>query len=181
MRAFFGISLPSQIRREVKGFTDNIRSSLPRMKWVEEENLHITLRFMGEVDEGRIPEISSAAEDAAKSAKQFEVILGDLGAFPNPRKARVFWWGLDLGVEESTNLFTNLERNLVHSGFTPERKRYHPHITLARLRNPAPLPVDDFKPPEHLGFTASTFTLYRSTLTPQGPIYDILKEFKLDG
>ncbi|MBN2379284.1 RNA 2',3'-cyclic phosphodiesterase [candidate division WOR-3 bacterium] len=179
MRAFFGIGLPAQIRREVKGFTDNIRSSLPRMKWVEEENLHITLRFLSEVDEKRIPEISSAASKAAKAVKQFSTILGRLGAFPNSRKARVFWWGLARGAEDAGQIFNNLERNLVNSGFEPERKPYHPHITLARLRNPVPLPVDDFKPPEHLGFPASTFTLYQSILTPQGPIYKVIEEFRL--
>jgi len=151
------------------------------MKWVEADNLHITLRFLGEVDEGRIPDISSAAEDAAKYQKQFKVILGRLGAFPNPRKARVFWWGLEKGAEESATLFTNLERGLVAMGFNPERKRYHPHITLARLRNPTQLPIDSFSVVKDLSFTTDGFTLFQSTLTPQGPIYKIVKEFKLDG
>ena len=179
MRVFFGIGLPPQIHKQVKRFADSLKPQLPRMKWVEEENLHVTLRFVGEVDEARIPGISSAASQAASSSHRFDVVLGELGAFPNPRRARVFWWGLAQGAEESTALFKALEDNLVNRGFDKEKRRYHPHITLARLRYPAGLPLEEFSPPTGFSFTADRFTLYQSTLTPQGPIYKILEDFKL--
>jgi 2'-5' RNA ligase len=179
MRVFFGIGLPPQIRKQIKGFVDSLKPRLPRMKWVEEENLHITLRFLGEVDEARISSISSAANQAASAFRKFDVVLGELGAFPNPRKARVFWWGLAKGAEDSSALFKALEDNLVNQGFDKEKRRYHPHITLARLRYPAPLPLEGLSSPSGLSFTASSFTFYQSTLTPQGPIYKILEDFKL--
>lgn len=179
MRVFFGIGLPAQIRKQVKGFVDSLKPGLPRMKWVEEENLHITLRFLGEVEEARISSISSAASQSVSSSQRFDIVLGELGAFPNPRRARVFWWGLSRGAEESSALFTALEDNLVNRGFDKEKRRYHPHITLARLRYPASLSLEGLSSPSGLSFTASSFTLYQSTLTPQGPIYKILEDFKL--
>lgn len=179
MRLFFGIGLSPDIRSEVNSFSATLKAQLPKMRWVEARNLHITLRFLGEVDEKRIPEISSAAQEAARSITRFEIILGQLGAFPNSRKARVFWWGLAQGAEESIQLFKQLERNLVSAGFKPEPKRYHPHLTLARLRYPAPLPLDSLTVPEGLSLTVSSYVLYQSTLTPQGPIYKTIEEFKL--
>jgi 2'-5' RNA ligase len=182
MRVFFGIGLPLQIRKQVKGFVDGVKPQLPRMKWVEEENLHVTLRFLGEVDEARIAEVSSAALEASSSMRRFEIVLGGLGAFPNPRRTRVFWWGLSKGNEESTALFKSLESSLVKKGFAPEPKTYHPHITLARLNAPlAPLPLEELSAPGGLSFTCDAFTLYESTLTPKGPIYKIIEEFKLGG
>lgn len=179
MRVFFGIGLPPQIRKQVKGFVDSLKHQLPRMKWVEEENLHITLRFLGEVEEASVSSISSAASQAASSSHRFDIVLGELGAFPNPRRVRVFWWGLAQGAEESTVLFKALEDSLLNRGFEKEKRRYHPHITLARLRYPAGLSLEGFDSPSGLSFTASSFTLYQSTLRPQGPIYKILEDFKL--
>ena len=180
MRVFFGIGLPPDIRKQVGDFSESLKPRLPRMKWVEEKNLHITLRFMGEVEETRLTAIIGAARDAAEALSGFPITLGELGAFPNPRRARVFWWGLSEGAEESSNLFNRLEGCLVNEGFESEKRRYHPHITLARLRYPSPLRLDSFTLPEGLSFTASSFTLYQSTLTPKGPIYKIVEEFKLE-
>jgi len=149
------------------------------MKWVEEKNLHVTLRFLGEVEEARIHLVTGAARETASGLEGFRTELGSLGAFPNLRRAHVFWWGLSEGAEESMSLFDRLEERLVAQGIEAEKRRYHPHLTLARLRYPAPLPLESFSPPSGLYFTASSFTLYQSTLTPQGPTYKIVEEFKL--
>jgi len=149
------------------------------MKWVEEKNLHVTLRFLGEVEEAGIHLVTGAARETASGLKGFRTELGSLGVFPNLRRARVLWWGLSGGAEESMSLFDRLEERLVAQGFEAEKRRYHPHLTLARLRYPAPLSLEGFNPPSGLSFTASSFTLYQSTLTPQGPIYKIIQEFKL--
>lgn len=179
MRVFFGIGLPPDIREQVNGFSETLRTRLPRMKWVEEKNLHVTLRFLGEVEEARIHLVTGAARETASGLEGFRTELGSLGAFPNLRRARVFWWGLSGGAEESMSLFDRLEERLVAQGIEAEKRRYHPHLTLARLRYPAPLPLESFSPPSGLSFTASSFTLYQSTLTPQGPTYKIVEEFKL--
>ncbi|MQY71037.1 RNA 2',3'-cyclic phosphodiesterase [bacterium] len=180
MRVFFGIGLPPDIRKQVGDFSETLRTRLPRMKWVEAQNLHVTLRFLGEVEEARIHLVTRAAREAASGLEGFRMVLGSLGAFPNPGRARVFWWGLFQGAEESSNLFNRLEERLVDQGFESEKRRYHPHITLARLRYPSPLRLDSFTLPEGLSFTAPSFTLYQSTLTPKGPIYKIVEEFKLE-
>ncbi|MEA3311787.1 MAG: RNA 2',3'-cyclic phosphodiesterase [candidate division WOR-3 bacterium] len=179
MRVFFGIGLPPDIRKQVNSFLEALRTRLPRMKWVEEKNLHVTLRFLGEIEETKVPLVCAAARETASGLEGFRMALGSLGAFPDPRRARVLWWGLSQGAEESGQLFDRLEQRLVAQGIEAEKRRYHPHLTLARLRYPAPLPLESFSTPSALSFTASSFTLYQSTLTPNGPIYKIVEEFKL--
>jgi 2'-5' RNA ligase len=178
MRLFFGIGLPAYIRQQILVFTEILRPQLPRMKWVQAHNLHVTLRFLGEVEESRVASVCMQARDAAARLSQFQVTFGELGAFASPSRARVFWWGLSGGVPESTRLFNRLEEGLERLGFEPERNRYHPHLTLARLRYVDSLPLKSFSPPVGISFTASSFTLYQSSLTPQGPIYKIVEEFK---
>jgi 2'-5' RNA ligase len=179
MRVFFGISLPSQARRRLEEYTTKIRARLPRMKWVEAQNLHVTLRFMGEVADEQIPSIASAAREASLTISAFDILLGRLGAFPDSRRARVLWWGLEEGARQCQALFSSLEAKLIVSGFPREPKRYHPHLTLARLRDPQSLPIESFSTPSDLKFAARSFKLYKSTLTLQGPIYEIIEEFNL--
>jgi len=180
MRLFFGIGIPPNIRSEIDVFIQTLKPRLPRMKWVKAENLHITLRFLGDVEEAKLSVLGDAARGAQGSVSEFDAKLGGLGAFPAPGKARVVWLGLASGHEESAALFNSLEANLVKAGFPPERRRYHPHVTLARLRHPAPLPLEEFDPPV-LSFRAAAFTLYKSTLTPGGPIYEVIEEFEIGG
>lgn len=180
MRLFFGIGLPGGIGKEVYDFCESLKSKLPKMKWVEEENLHVTLRFLGEVDSSRLGSLSDAARKTSSSVKRFEILLGELGAFPNPRKARVFWLGLRKGSDETSGLFTALEERLVGAGFNAEGKSYHPHVTLARLSPPQSplLTLERLSIPSFPSFTCDKFTLYESVLTPKGPIYKVIEEFK---
>lgn len=180
MRLFFGIGLPSGIRKDVHHFCESVKNNLPRMKWVEEENLHVTLKFLGEVDESRLGSLSDAARKASGSVKEFDVLPGELGAFPNPKRARVLWLGLKRGAESAAKLFNVLEERLVDAGFEAEEKTYHPHITLARLSPPQSplLTLERLSIPSFPSFICSKFTLYESFLTPKGPIYKVIEEFK---
>lgn len=180
MRVFLGIGLPSQIRSRVKEFANSISPHLPRMKWVEEENIHITLKFFGETEPEKVDKISEILSTPLKSVKTFNVTLEKLGAFPNSKKARVLWWGLSEGETECVQLFAGIESTLVKQGFPKEEKTYHPHITLARLKFPQSLALDSLPAPTDLSFLATCVTLYESVLTPNGPIYTIIKEFSFD-
>lgn len=179
MRLFFGVGLPMGVRKEVWNFCSSIKEKLPRMKWVEEENLHITLRFLGEMEKEKLATLVRLSDEASRTTKAFPVTLGSLGVFPSHKRARVFWWGLSEGGEGCTGLFKRLEARLVDSGFTPEDKAFHPHITLARLNPPSTLAIEDFTTPAGLSFTCNRFTLYESVLRPQGPLYKTIKEFDL--
>ncbi len=179
MRLFFGVGLPMGVRKEVWNFCSTIKEKLPRMKWVEEGNLHITLRFLGEVEKEKLATLVRLSDEASRDTKAFPVTLGSLGAFPNHKRARVFWWGLSEGGEECVQLFRKLEARLVDSGFTPEDKAFHPHITLSRLNPPSTLAIEDYTTPKGSSFTCDRFTLYESVLRPQGPLYKTIKEFDL--
>jgi 2'-5' RNA ligase len=179
MRLFFGVGLPSGVRKEVRNFCSSVKEKLPNMKWVEEENLHITLRFLGEVDAEKNTSLIRLSDEASREIKAFPVTPGALGAFPNPERARVFWWGVSEGAQECTSLFEKLEARLVKNGFPAEEKAFHPHITLARLKFPAPLPLEKIRAYSFSPFTCNQFTLYESVLRPEGPLYKIVKEFRL--
>lgn len=179
MRLFFGVGLPMGVRKEVWNFCSTIKEKLPKMKWVEEENLHITLRFLGEVEKEKLSTLVQLSDELSRAVKAFPVMLGSLGAFPNPKRARVFWCGLSEGGEGCTRLFNGLEARLQDFGFAPEDKVFHPHITLSRLNPPSTLAIENLSPPPVLSFTCDRFTLYESVLRPQGPLYKTIKEFIL--
>jgi 2'-5' RNA ligase len=179
MRLFFGVGLPGRVRKEVSGFCASIKEKLPRMKWVEEENLHVTLKFLGEVEKEKLNALFHITEEATSDFNSFSASLGDLGAFPNPKRARVFWLGLKKGEKECMELFEKLEARLAKNKFPREEKSFHPHITLARLKFPESLQLEELSPPTDLIFFAESVTLYESVLTPKGPIYTIIKEFLL--
>ncbi len=167
------------LQREVSLYTSGIKANLPDMKWVGQENLHITVKFLGEVKASSISKISSVALKASRHLPAFNICLSNLGAFPNASRAKVLWWGLGEGATNVSSLFQTIDSALSLQGFSTDKKRFHPHITLARLRIPSRLSIESFNSPSGLSFSCLKFQLYQSTLTPQGPIYNVIEEFKL--
>ena len=159
MRCFFGVPLPASIRKKIAPVAKEILSNSANAKVVSEENLHITLRFLGDVEPAEI--LSSFT---GFTLEPFRVKLSDIGAFPNKRNPRVVWLGVSSGSEKLIELHNRIT-SLLHLG----SERFHPHVTLARLRSR----IEQFPEtiPELEPFEVSKFTLFSSTLTPSGPIY----------
>ncbi|MEA3332223.1 MAG: RNA 2',3'-cyclic phosphodiesterase [Pseudomonadota bacterium] len=168
MRLFIAIDLPKKIKDELA----LISFGLPQARWVQPEQLHLTLRFIGEVDGALFQELKSAL--ALVSGSSFPLLLQGLGCFPPRRDPRVLW----VGIEESAELMKlrkKVDSCLGKLGFPPEQRKFSPHITLARTAK-TPLTrvvrfLGDhalFRLPE---FVVSNFHLYSSTLTPKGALY----------
>jgi len=149
------------------------------LKLVKPENIHITIRFLGNISPGMVEKIFEAMKNV--DFKPFRVEIRGLGAFPGLRFPRVVWAGIKRGEEELKGIFEQLEPQLRKLGFQPDPKGFSPHITIARVRtgrNKGEL-VKKLKELIDLEigvFTAKCLRLKRSTLTPKGPLYTTLKE-----
>uniref|UniRef100_A0A7V3RHU9 RNA 2',3'-cyclic phosphodiesterase n=1 Tax=candidate division WOR-3 bacterium TaxID=2052148 RepID=A0A7V3RHU9_UNCW3 len=179
MRTFIGIEIPERQRKVIYEFWKEERSKNLPIKWVEFENLHITLKFLGEVDEKRMNEIIPALSSISKKTKGFLCQLENFGCFPGIRNPRVLWMGVSQGEREIINLAIELDDALSKYGFKKEEKKFHPHLTLGRIR--APFKIDEIidKNLKTESFRVNDFVLFKSTLLPSGPIYERLKTFDL--
>ena len=177
MRLFIAIDLPERIKHELAV----ISFGLPQARWVPPEQIHLTLRFIGEVDGALFKDLKSCLESVSGSS--FPLTLNGLGCFPPRRDPQVLWVGIEKSVELMA-LRKNVDSCLSKLGIAPEQRKFVPHITLARTRK-TPLArmarflIDHtlFRLPE---FTVSNFHLYSSILTPKGAQHRHEAEYLLD-
>ncbi len=179
MRTFIAIELEKESKDVVYKAQSRLRKKLKGVKWVEYENFHITLKFLGETDEKKLEGVKRVLKEIGAQVKKFEISGGDFGAFPSPRRARVLFFGIDEGKTDILRLFEKLERKLGNLGFERDNKPYHPHVTVGRGKRRF-FEVNDF-----LGLKApfkqkvKSVTLFKSTLTPDGPIYTVIMRGEL--
>ncbi len=135
-RLFIAIELPSNVRRTLKDHIDHLRDAIPdaRASWAREENLHLTLKFLGDMTLTSVERLSQATQRAASAVAPFEMIIGTSGAFPPNGQPRVLWIGIEDPAGELAVLHEVLEDQCVQAGFARENRPYHPHLTIARLR-----------------------------------------------
>ncbi|MEO1191693.1 MAG: RNA 2',3'-cyclic phosphodiesterase [Pseudomonadota bacterium] len=176
MRLFVALTLPDEVREQLAALEDR----LPGARWLDEESYHITLRFIGEVDGGQAEDI--AHELDRLDGRGFELSLAGLGHWGEGPRARALWAKVEK-TEPLSRLQQKVENALQRVGCEPERRRFSPHVTLARLRNTQ---AEDLHPfiARHgllrLGpFPVQDFVLYRSFLTGEGPIYQAAAVYPL--
>ncbi|KYH39874.1 MAG: hypothetical protein AYL32_014570 [Candidatus Bathyarchaeota archaeon B26-2] len=149
------------------------------LRLVNPKNIHITVRFLGEISPQMVDRVYQEMMKVSFSA--FKVELKGLGAFPNLHHARVVWTGIGRGAEELTSIFDQLEPNLRRLGFKPDRRGFSPHLTIARVRTRRAKDalarcIMDLSDYEFGIVSARCLRLKKSVLTPRGPIYSTLKE-----
>lgn len=179
-RLFIGIGLPDTYRQSLRPLIQSISGITDAsINWSKPDTWHLTLKFLGETDEARIPALKAAL--AAVDFTTFTLRAGGAGAFPDARRPKVLWLGLAEGGEQSAALARSIEDGLAALGIPREKKPFRPHLTLGRVRRPAPgdwTPVlDAAAAPPWPPFTAAHFTLWQSTLAPEGAIHTALAEF----
>lgn len=177
VRAFLAIELSEEIRERLKGVQDVLRTSSARMTFVAPENIHITVKFLGEVDTALLPRVMDAIRGV--SVAPFPVRAGRV-TVNDPKRPFTVWCTIsDGGV--SQELFSHIEDALEPLGFTREKRRFLPHATLARIKRSDPslsgvlarLDTEDYGE-----CTVTGISLKKSTLTPQGPVYEDLLEVR---
>jgi 2'-5' RNA ligase len=184
-RLFFAVELPRALKARVGEHIKHLRESFPRVRasWEKPEKIHITLKFIGEVEVSRVEELSRAAERAASTVKQFELTINTPGSFPPHGTPRVLW----LGVEDPSGQFSKLQHALedeaARAGFPREQRPFKPHLTLARIRVPQgarELAAAHRETPfEPQSFNVSELVLMRSELGPGGSRYTPLSQCPL--
>ncbi len=175
MRVFIGIPLPEETKRYLNDIEGEFKKCNCLVKWVQHTNLHITLKFLGETKEEKLPLINRAIEEASKNFSKITVGLRNFGFFPHEKSPRVFFVSVDKD-EILRRLAYALEERLEPLGFTPEH-RFKSHITLGRIKNKKNIECLIKKAKEIKltnSFCIDSIILYKSTLTPAGSIYDSL-------
>jgi len=181
IRSFIAVEIPATVRRSItRLIRDTIGFGYP-VRWTKEDNLHLTLKFLGDITETQVGEISSALSILADATPRFPFSLKGLGGFPSSRAARIVWVGAETGRENVTTLQRSLETELSPLGFKPESREFSPHLTIGRIRSPLDVIAIAATPFESEVFDIKSLVLFKSTLYPAGPIYDSLGEFLLAG
>ena len=179
IRSFIAIELPEDLKTELGRLQAKLKVDKPRIKWVSPDSIHLTLKFLGDVDPASIDKITQAMTEAVKGIPPFDLHVHQLGVFPNPQRVQIVWIGLDGEPDILNKLFYSLEEKMDKLGFPPEKRGFTPHLTLARLG-------DEVFPDERRRFgefiakstadinyniKATALSLMKSQLTGKGAIY----------
>lgn len=175
MRAFIAVSLPSALKARLTQIQNDLKGCNIACKWVNPENIHITLKFLGEIKDERLESIKKIISTVGAKFKSLQVTFNNFGFFPNPKRPRVLFIGTSK-EEELRTISGVLEDKLETIGFKKEFK-FRSHLTLARIKDSKNIDclinkLNTIKLEEE--FTASAITLYKSTLTKSGPIYEVI-------
>lgn len=180
VRCFIAIELPESISQELAVLVSALKKRSPDVvKWVDPGGIHLTLKFLGNVDSDRIDEITLAIEESVHGTPPFRLEVKDVGAFPNLDRGQVVWVGVTGELDKLAALQDRIERNTEQLGFPREERGFTPHLTLGRVRNYT-LPEDRRKLGKILAVTTfaaaatlqvESVCLVKSQLTPRGAIY----------
>jgi 2'-5' RNA ligase len=181
MRLFTGIEIPDDIKNRLEVLMEHLRPNA-NLKWSPVYNLHITTKFIGEWPSERLDELKGLLR-GIKTTGPIDIEIRGLGWFPNPHNPRVFWAGIK-AAKELEQLAGATESALETLGIASEDRAFSPHLTLARIRQPAPLAplrqaVAKLESTDFGKFTATEFHLYRSEPGASGSVYTNLQDFPL--
>lgn len=188
IRSFIAIDLPASVRAELASLVEKLKARQhPFVKWVEPENMHLTIKFLGNVAVDSIPQIVDAMSTVARCHYPFELQVTGTGAFPNWQRPQVVWVGVRGQLDRLNGLQKELEAVLSPLGFPPEPRAFSAHLTLGRLRERVTADerrrfaqfAQNVKFETNLSFEVNAIRLMRSQLTPAGPIYSELARVKL--
>ena len=183
IRLFVALLFPEQIKARLGELIDDLKPRSRGIKWVEPKDIHLTLKFIGEVPQKKVGPITEILETVLAGRRQFEGRLVGAGGFPNLRNPRVLWVGLE-GAAPAVEIARELDQRLVPAGIKAEKRALSPHLTLGRVKKPGDF-SDLAAHIQGLKFDAGAVILDRvalvkSTLTPSGPIYEIVKLYNLE-
>ena len=182
-RAFISVDIGDRL--EWHGLRTELRQLDKGIRTVRPEQLHLTLRFLGDTDEGLVGGIEDVMKGATAQVVPFKMVFHGVGVFPNVKRPRIIWIGLR-GAEPLVEIAKALERGVVDLGFKREKRSFRPHATVARVRRPGRRErlqslLDRWRDRDFGDMEVRTITLKKSVLTPEGPIYSTMLEVPLSG
>ena len=180
IRCFLAIDLPDALRPQLALVQGELKRSNADVRWVAVGNIHLTLKFFGNLPDAEVDPITEAAREVAAKQEPFQLQVTAAGAFPSVKAPRVIWLGLGGDLIPLAQMYHKLEKAFAALGHLPEGRPFNPHLTLGRVKSPAnrhrlaklleALPPLNWPP-----FKVSEIILFKSTLTPKGSIYTPLK------
>ncbi|HNT33508.1 MAG TPA: RNA 2',3'-cyclic phosphodiesterase [bacterium] len=176
MRTFIAVEVPGEIKQKVREVQSALQRSGFSLRWVQPENMHLTLVFLGEVEGSLVSPLSEVLDEVTSRRQVFEIRIGGLGAFPNEKSPRVYWVGLLEGSSELCALQKEIQDGVRRLNIPLEKGRFHPHLTLGRCRdNRAPGAIPGSLREAVLGTTkVCAVHLIRSQLGGSQPVYSTL-------
>lgn len=184
VRSFLAVELPRAILDRIGEVQRELKSSNADVRWVNPGNIHLTLKFFGNIEETEIDSILMAIEEPVRTTSPISITVRGVGGFPGLKNPRVIWVGLHDEKGASVSLQKRLEGELGKIGFPPEDRPFHPHLTLGRMRSNRGKDelvgrMRRFKEEGFGQFQVDKVILFRSDLRPTGPIYTPLRTFLL--
>jgi RNA 2',3'-cyclic 3'-phosphodiesterase len=187
MRVFIAIDIDDKIRKAIADLQKQIASKVDvkkgDLKWVEPNNIHLTLKFLGEISDELAAEVCQITKMVAREHQKFDLEIGSVGSFGG-RSAKVVWVGVGKGTEESLALQDDLNDLLTPLGYPKEQREFSPHLTLCRVNHPIAgikmgEAIAQFSRLKLGSIAAESLCVYQSQLTPTGPNYTLLASYKL--
>jgi 2'-5' RNA ligase len=185
LRTFIAIDLGEEIRDRLVSLQEQLAVDAPDVKWVEPENLHVTLLFLGEVEQRETLDVCRAAQKAVAGMLSFALTIEGMGSFPNPRRPRTLWVGVGKGMAEICAVHDAIEKPLLDLGcYRRETRAYKPHVTVGRVKGERTNDALAKSLTEHAGWSAgetivSEVQVMSSVLHSDGPVYSVLGRAKL--
>ncbi|UCD89736.1 MAG: RNA 2',3'-cyclic phosphodiesterase [Desulfobacterales bacterium] len=186
IRSFIAIKLPDSIIAAIREIQEDIRANGFKLRWVRPENIHLTLKFLGDITEGGIENVTTAIYNSVKPYAPLSLCAKGIGVFPGIKRPRVVWIGVAGQIESLIGLQGRLEEALELLGFEKEKRPFKGHLTLGRIKHRIdPKRFGDILK-KHVGFTSETFyadevILYKSELKPTGAVYTEIVNVPLGG
>jgi 2'-5' RNA ligase len=186
MRAFLAVELPSDVRAGLEAVQRELRQAGADVKWTDAPNLHVTMRFLGEVSDAQVEQVQRLASQAAAGRGAIQARISGLGAFPSMASPRIVWAGIDQGAEALARLASALEAGCRAAGLPAEDRPIAAHVTLGRIRSPRGLSelvraLQDSRQVAPAPFTVDRVILFESRLSSAGSTYRSLATFPLAG
>ena len=189
IRVFVAVGISAEAREQLIDAVEHIRQEIPQgIQWANPDGMHLTLKFLGNIPSARVEPLLECLEPAAAEAKPFPLHLASLGMFPNRRKPRVLWAGVDGDLDALSGLQQASEDAINALGYPPEQRPFRPHITLGRPRRSVSdaqlsrigAAVSGIAPPSPMGWQVEAVDVMQSELHPSGARYTILGSVPLN-
>jgi 2'-5' RNA ligase len=182
LRTFIALDMPPEIKTALEQYLQPLKSLRGRVSWVKRENLHLTLKFLGDTPANRVNEIAAALQEVAATATSFTAEIFDCGVFPNEKAPRILWVGINDESGTLLRLAKAIDERLHRFGFSKEKRAFTPHLTIGRVKDPRiPEIVRALKEKPFATMPAqfNEIIYMQSELNPAGSIYTPLRKLKL--
>ncbi len=184
MRTFIAIEMTSEIKAGMKELQDKLRASGADVAWTRPDGVHLTLKFLGEVDAATVDSLGAALEDAVKGFAPLTLYVRGTGVFPTPKSPRVVWLGLEGGLDALAALYEKVEAVCERLGFRREGRPFKPHVTLGRVkslrgRESLMKALAGFEKVELGTIEADVVSVMKSELRPSGAVYTEMRRIGL--